>query len=157
MSNVYFKKFNGKTTVDEVGKITQELLKKIIMEEKIKLEKEIPLKVHFGESGNVTFIKPENYDGIIDFLKSKKIKTSFIETSVLYGGQRYRRDLHLKTAKEHGFTRVPIIIADGECGENFHEVVINKSGLKKCMLGKEFLKYKQFYLERDILILNTNV
>lgn len=143
MSKVYYRKVSHSTKESEVQKITQELLGKITKEEKIKLEKEIPLKVHFGEAGNTTFIKPENYDGIIDFLQEKKIEAKFIETLVVYGGERNRRDSHLKVAKNHGFTRLPIVIADGDHGENFIEIEIDKQYYRKCKIGGEFAKYKQ--------------
>ncbi len=144
MSKVYFKKVEHNSNPKTVSKISQELLDKVITEEDISLEKEIPLKVHFGEKGNVTFIGAENFDGIIDYLQQKNIKTSFMESSVLYGGQRFKRELHLNTAKEHGFTRLPVIIADGELGEDFVEVEINKNHFKKCKIGREFSKYNQF-------------
>jgi hypothetical protein len=66
-----------------------------------------------------------------------------METSVLYGGQRYKRDLHLKIAEDHGFTQIPIVIADGEQGESFVEVEIDKKHFKTCKIGKEFLHYNQ--------------
>ncbi len=143
MANIYYKPITNKTTTKEIQKITQQLLDTIISKEKIKLEKNIPLKVHFGEKRNKTFVKSENYEGIIAYLKKKKIKTSYIETNVLYGGQRYRKDLHLKLAKEHGFTQLPIIISDGNEGEQFTEVEINKKHFKTCKIGKGFQDYKQ--------------
>jgi len=143
VSKVYFKKVNQETSTTKIKAITKELLEKIITEKQIKLEKTVPLKVHFGEKGNITFIKPENFDGIVDFLEEKNIKSYFMETSSLYGGQRYKKDLHLKTAKEHGFTRLPVVIADGDCGENFIEIEINKKHFKSCKLGAEFDKYSQ--------------
>ncbi len=143
MANVYFKKVDSSTSLDEIRSISKELLDIVIKKENINLEKEIPLKVHFGEPGNITFIKPENYDGIIDYLEEKGIKTSFIETNVLYGGQRFKKELHLKTARRHGFTRVPVIIADGDHGELYDDIEINKKHFQKCKLGKEFSNYSQ--------------
>lgn len=143
MSDVYYKKVNKNTSVEEVQKITKQLLDTIIQKQNIVLENEIPLKVHFGEAGNVTYIKQENYEGIIDYLEEKDIKTEYIETLVVYGGERYKRDVHIKLAKKHGFTRLPIIIADGDHGENFTEVEINKKHYKTCKIGKEFDKYSQ--------------
>ena len=143
MSNVYAIKFQGTTLVRDIKEISKRLLQHTIEAEKIGLRDEIPLKVHFGEKGNSTFIKPENYDGIIDFLEENKIKTVFIETSVMYGGHRHNKQLHLETAAEHGFTRLPIVIADGEQGENFYEVEIRKKHFATCKLGKEFVKYDQ--------------
>lgn len=146
MANVYYTQINSNTTTKKINQITKELLNTIITKEKIILEKEIPLKVHFGEAGNVTFVKPENYEGIIEYLEEKDIKTSFMETAVVYGGQRYKKDLHLKTAKEHGFTRLPVIIADGEYGEEFSEIEINKKHFKTFKVGKGFEKYSQIFV-----------
>ena len=143
MSDVYYKKVDGNTTVQEVQEITRQLLTEIIEKENIVLEQKVPLKVHFGEKGNTTFIKSENYLGIIGFLEERGIETSYMETSVMYGGQRYKRDLHLKTAEEHGFTQVPIVIADGEQGEAFAEVEIDGHHFKSCKIGKDFLDYDQ--------------
>lgn len=146
MPDVYFKRFNGGSNPEIVKVFSRALLERIVTEEKIELEKEIPLKVHFGEKGNVTYIKPENYDGVIDYLEEKSIKPFFIETTVLYGGQRYKKDLHLKTAEENGFTRIPVIIADGEHGESFDEIEINKKHFKTCKIGKEFSGYGQLFI-----------
>ena len=143
MANVYFKKVSSNASLDNIKSFSKELLDMVIKQENITLEKDIPLKVHFGEPGNVTYIKPENYDGIIDYLHDKGIETSFIETNVLYGGQRFKKELHLKTAKRHGFTRIPVIIADGDYGENYHDVEISKKHFQKCKLGKEFSNYSQ--------------
>jgi len=143
MSNVYYQKIDGRTSTEEIQKITYNLLNLLTEKEKVELEKNVPLKVHFGEKGNVTFLKSENYQGVIDFLKEKKIESSYIETSVLYGGKRYKKELHEQTAKEHGFTELPVIFADGDHGENFAEVEINKKHFKTFKIGKDFLDYKQ--------------
>jgi len=146
MSNVYYKKINSETNINEIKEMTKELLNTIISKENITLEKKIPLKIHVGEKGNVTYIKPENFEGIIDLLKEKDIETCFIETCTLYAGQRYTKELHLKIAEEHGFTQIPIIIADGEHGESFVEVEINKKHLDTCKIGKAFLDYNQVFV-----------
>lgn len=146
MTNVYFKRIENKISTDEVNNITKQLLNKIIKDEKIKLNKEIPIKVHFGEKGNITYIKPQNYNGIIDYLKENNIKTSYIETNVVYKGERMTKDSHINLAKEHGFTQIPIIIADGDHGEAFDEIEINQKHFKTCKIGKEFKKYKQLLI-----------
>lgn len=143
MSDVYYMKIDSNTTVEQVQSISQKLLQEIVLKEKIQLEKKIPLKVHFGEHKNVTFIRSENYLGIINYLQENNIDSSYIETSVLYGGKRYKKELHEKTALEHGFTQIPIIFADGEHGEEFAEVEINKKHFKTFKIGKAFLDYNQ--------------
>ena len=144
--NVYYSKIDSHTPVQTIQQITRELLDTIVEKENIRLEKKIPLKVHFGEKGNTTFVKSENFEGIIEWLRKKNIETCYMETSVMYGGQRYNRELHEKTAREHGFTQLPVVIADGGQGEAFEEVEINQKNFKTCKIGKEFLKYDQLII-----------
>ncbi len=85
----------------------------------------VPLKVHFGEKGNRTYLKPAVYNGVIDLLEEKGLRSAFMETSVLYGGERFIRSKHEKLAEKHGFTRLPVIIADGEKGEDSLSVPVS--------------------------------
>lgn len=139
MKNVYFIK--ELTSKKDSAKL---ILDELIDRENIELEEMIPLKVHFGERGNITYNKPEYYDGIIDLLESKKLSSAFIETNVLYVGSRTNRTSHIEVAKEHGFTRVPVIIADGEMGEHFTAVPLNFKHTTEAYIGGEFEKYSQF-------------
>jgi uncharacterized Fe-S center protein len=143
MAKVYFKSAGSYAKTDEVSRAGREVLERTITEEKIDLEKRIPLKVHFGEKGNETFIRPENYEGMIDFLEQKGTECSFTETNVLYLGERTVRDSHIALAKEHGFSRLPIIIADGEKGEDYSEVAIDKKHFKSCKIGRLIAEEKQ--------------
>ncbi|QVK19923.1 DUF362 domain-containing protein [Mycoplasmatota bacterium] len=141
MKNVYFKDISCDTNKSEIAKI---LLKTVISKEEITLKGEVPIKVHFGEKGNITFIKAEDYDGIIDYLQENNISTSFIETNVLYVGSRTIKERHIKTAEEHNFTRIPIIIADGEYGEDYNTIKINKEFFDEALIGREFSNFDQF-------------
>ncbi|MBN2259879.1 MAG: DUF362 domain-containing protein [Clostridiales bacterium] len=143
MSNVYYKENCG-GNFEELGQIALELLKKIEKENDYFFDKNMPIKVHFGEKGNVTFIPALTYNPIIDYLKEKGSSPFFIETNVLYRGSRTTSTSHIKLAKEHGFTQIPVVIADGETGTEFDEIVINKEFFKKSMIGKEFSKYNKF-------------
>ena len=143
MSKVYLKSINPDTPVQEIQAITQELLKTLVEKENIQLRETVPLKVHFGEKGNVTYLKSDNFIGIIDYLKQQNIDTRYMETTVMYGGQRYRKDLHLKTAAEHGFDQIPIHIADGEQGELYDEITIHRKHFKTCKIGKDFSDFDQ--------------
>ena len=143
MSNVYWIKTGDRAPAAEVSSAARRLLEVLTEREGASLEREIPLKVHFGERGNETWVRPECFDGIIDLLEERGIKSSFMETSVLYGGPRARRGSHEQLAREHGFTRLPVVIADGEAGESFAEVQIDKKHFKSCKIGAEFAKYRQ--------------
>jgi len=141
ISRVYFTGIDSKTDARAVRAASRRLLETVIEAEGVELGRKVPVKAHFGEEGNVTYLKPENYDGIIDYLEDKGIETSFIETCVLYGGQRCTKELHRKTAERHGFTRIPVIFADGEHGEDFAEVRIDKRHFRSFKVGRAFLDY----------------
>lgn len=143
MSKVYFKK-NTRADYEQIGKDALELLKKIVLETGHRFEEDMPIKVHFGEKGNNTFIPANCYDSIINYLKKEGVQPSYIETNVLYKGSRTTSEDHIKTAKSHGFTQIPIIIADGEIGTEYNEVEINKDFFKTCKIGREYKKYNQF-------------
>lgn len=82
--------------------------------------------MHFGEHKNVTFLTPATYQGVIEYLAKRNIEPCYMETCVLYGGQRYKKELHEKTAAAHGFMQLPIVFADGEDGEQFAGVEIDR-------------------------------
>lgn len=143
MSKVYFKAIDSYSKLDEIKAASVELLKTVITAEKIELEKEIPLKVHFGEKGNDAFIAPQYFDGIIDYLEQEKIKSEFIETNAIYSGARMLRHNHIELARAHGFTRLPVVIADGEMGEDFTEVAIDGKHFKSCKIAGRIASKKQ--------------
>lgn len=114
-SNVYFLPITAEkeTYADEALRVFTTLLEK----EQIALAGELPLKIHPGEPGNTTYNRPEQYDKIIDYLEEKHIRTYFIETNTVTGRRTNEKD-HLEAAAEHGFTRVPFVVADGEKGSD---------------------------------------
>lgn len=140
MAKVFYTKINRNSDYSNIAK---KLFETVLEDSNIKLTGDVPIKVHFGEKGNQTFIPANYYDGIIDVLEEGSNNPAFIETNVLYRGSRTIKSNHLEVAKDHGFTRIPIIIADGEIGEDYVEVEINKEFYKKCMIGKEYLNYDQ--------------
>ena len=91
-SKVYFTDLRSSFNKNLLAKLNS-LLEVLDIKEIIPPRSLVAIKLHFGEKGNVTYIKPENFKGIIEFLEKKDIETSFIETSTLYGGQRYKKGL----------------------------------------------------------------
>lgn len=142
MKKVYFKRYNGNDP-QILSEYAQALFEYMVKEENIKLEKTVPIKVHFGEKGNVTYVPAKSYEGLIESLAKRGIESSYIETNVLYRGARTTRESHLALAKDHGFTQIPIMIADGEIGEAVYEVEINKDYFKTVKLGAGFEAYNQ--------------
>jgi uncharacterized Fe-S center protein len=155
MDKVFFCPIESYSKTGEINEKTKNLLKKIQEEEKtLNFSKPIPIKVHFGEENNLTFIEPKNFEGIITFLqKNIKIKNTtqkpnlfYTDTNVLYKGKRTTRETHIELAKQHGFTQLPIIIADGELGEENTEVNIEEAKpkhFKECKIGKTVTEAEQ--------------
>lgn len=136
MANVYFKPLPPHASSAEVAAAARQLLELFIERESISLDSSIPLKVHFGEKRNRTFLPPENYAGILDFLRERGIESCYIETSVLYGGERFERERHIRLAHEHGFTQLPVVIADGARGEEDVAVPVNLHHFSSCHIAR---------------------
>ncbi|MTI95321.1 MAG: DUF362 domain-containing protein [Firmicutes bacterium] len=143
MSKVYFKRVSN-NSIDEVSLSAKLVLKKLIEVERCIFSHFTPIKVTFGEKGNKTFVPPSGYDGIIDYLHKQNVRTAYIETNVLYRGSRTTTENHIKLALEHGFSRIPVIIADGQVGEEYEQIEINKAFYKHCKIAKGFSDYNQF-------------
>jgi len=141
MTKVYYKKC---TLNKEVNDVVYQMLKKIINENNIQLPNKVPLKVHFGEEGNETYIKPEYYEGVKRYLKENNIDTCYIETNVLYKSERSFVDSHIQLAKRHGFDDLEIIIADGDNDHPYNEIEVNLKNFKHCKIGTKYADYDSY-------------
>lgn len=86
------------------------------------------IKLHFGEKGCDSFIRPIFVRKAVDWVKGQGGKPFLTDTGTLYTGSRKNSVDHLVTALEHGFgyevTGAPLIIADGLRGGDFIDVPI---------------------------------
>ncbi|MBN1848923.1 MAG: DUF362 domain-containing protein [Deltaproteobacteria bacterium] len=146
MSKVFFIPIDSYDQTQEISQSAARLLGHLMAEGHIHPASYIPLKVHFGEKGNQTYITPENYTGIIQFLKEKGISSAYTDTNALYRGQRQNRTDHLKLAEEHGFTQLPLVIADGEYGEEYVERPFHGKYFQSCKIGKAFTELEQMII-----------
>lgn len=87
----------------------------------------IAVKLHIGEKGCTSFIKPILVAQVLKELKRVGGKPFLTDTNALYRGCRQNAVDHLSLANEHGFTHlgVPFIIADGLCSTDYIEVEVN--------------------------------
>lgn len=144
MKDVYFKKINNFDDKELINNTCYEMLKEVIQKENISLSDTVPMKVHFGEKGNTTFMKPNNFDGIKKYFKENNINSCYIDTNVLYKGSRTIEKDHINTALEHGFTDYDVVIADGDEANPYYEVPINGKYFSKCKLGTKFQNYENY-------------
>lgn len=101
------------------------------------------LKIHFGEKGNTTFIRPVLARRWADAVKKAGGKPFFTDCNTLYVGSRSDAVNHLHTATENGFAYsvagAPLVIADGLRGST--EIVV-PLGLPECpeaYIGQEII------------------
>jgi len=143
MSKVYYKKCElGREVTNHV----YELIEKLVKENNIYLSGTVPIKVHFGEEGNKTFIKPIYYDGIKKYLKDNNLETCYIETNVLYKSRRSFEKSHKELAIEHGFDDLDIVIADGDANNPYNEVEVNLEYFKTCKIGTKYADYDNYMI-----------
>ncbi len=87
------------------------------------------VKVHVGEEGNNTYIKPRCIKGLVDELLALKTKPFLTDTSTLYVGRRHNAIDHSILAAEHGFRfdvlGVPFVVPDGLFGTSETAVKVN--------------------------------
>ena len=88
------------------------------------------IKLHFGERGNDSYVRPALVRQVVDKVKACGGKPFITDTNTLYTGARQNAISHVDTAVEHGFdyavVGAPLVIADGLTGEWYGETQINK-------------------------------
>ena len=99
----------------------------------------VAIKVHFGEKGNSRFVSPQNIKPVIDSLKIHTDHFFLTDANTLYRGMRLNATDHLKIALEHGFGALgtPILIADGEHGDDEEHVEIGKKIFASVKIGRQ--------------------
>ncbi|URA09787.1 DUF362 domain-containing protein [Thermospira aquatica] len=136
-SPVYFTDFRSK------GKSILEKLEKLVLKaglETINFEKKfVAIKVHFGEPGNVAYIRPNYTRRIVEIIKRLGGLPFLTDCNTLYKGRRSNAIDHLQAAHENGFTPETVgcdlIIADGLKGSDYREIEINLTHIKKAKIG----------------------
>ncbi len=101
----------------------------------------IGVKLHFGEKGNKNFLNPELTRPLM-----KKTNATWVETNVLYVGERRYTDKHLALAAEHGFTFAPIDILDSEGEIDIPTTNMGLKHYKSVKLGKHFMDYDNYII-----------
>ena len=138
-SKVYFTDFRSKNGITMPDK-----LKKLILKAGIKdLDlngKFVAIKIHFGEMGNLAYIRPNYAKAVVQVVEELGGKPFLTDCNTLYPGSRKNALEHLYTAWENGFSPIsagcPVIIADGLKGTDEVEVEV-KGGeyVKKAKIG----------------------
>ncbi len=81
----------------------------------------VAVKLHMGELGNVTYIRPAFVRRVVDLVKKRGGRPFVTDTVSLYPGHRDNEKKYLSTAAYNGFVKetvgAPVVIADGDGDE----------------------------------------
>lgn len=108
------------------------------------------IKIHFGEPGNLSFLRPNFAKTVADRIKALGGQPFLTDCNTLYVGRRNNALRHLDAAYENGYspmsTGCQIIIADGLKGQDEVEVPVN---------GGEYVKTAKIgraVMDADIIV-----
>lgn len=152
-SDVYFSDLHTKTG-DGLLKKFERLIKAAGID-KIDFEgKFVAIKIHFGEYGNLSFLRHQYSKVLCDYIKSRGGKPFLTDCNTLYVGFRSNALDHLDAAYLNGYsplgTGVHSIIADGLRGTDEREIPVeNGEYVEKAKIGAAIA-------EADILISLTH-
>jgi uncharacterized Fe-S center protein len=136
MSKVYFTDMRAKPGRNLLDKL-EILIKKAGIEQIDFKDKFTAIKIHFGEPGNLSYIRANYAAKLGQFLLAKQAKPFLTDSGTLYSGKRSNAIDHIKSAFENGFNPVvvpcPVIIADGLKAIDYKEIPVN---LKYCKTAK---------------------
>lgn len=143
-SKVFWTDFRTKAMGDGLPEKLEKLIKKAGIEKIDMKDKFVAIKMHFGEHGNISFLRPNYARAVVNVVKELGGKPFLTDCNTMYPGYRKNALEHLECAWENGFTPLtvdcPIIIADGLKGLDDVEVPI-KGGkhLKKAKIGRAIM------------------
>ena len=142
-STVYFTDFRcpvGTSQLDKLKKVCLAAgIKNIDMDGKF-----VAIKMHFGELGNLAFLRPNYAKVVADLCKEQGGQPFLTDCNTLYPGSRKNALEHLSCAQENGFwpmtTGCQIIIGDGLRGTDELEVPVpNGEYCKTAKIGRAIM------------------
>lgn len=99
----------------------------------------IAIKIHFGEPGNVAYLRPNFAARIADLLRKLGGKPFLTDCNTLYSGRRANAVDHLESAMENGYNPISakcqVMIADGLKGTDQREIPIDGEYCKAPKIG----------------------
>lgn len=111
------------------------------------------VKIHFGEYGNLAYLRPNYAKVVADLVKEQGGKPFLTDCNTLYVGSRKNALDHIDTAYANGFTPFStgchVIIADGLKGTDEALVPVDGLYVKEAKIG-------QAVMDADILISLTH-
>jgi len=137
-AKVYFTSMRTKPGKNMLEKL--DVLLKRASIEKIDFQNKLTaIKIHFGEPGNLSYIRPNYAARVVQHIQSLGGKPFLTDCNTLYHGRRSNAVDHLQAAMENGFNRIAVncdvVIADGLVGADAREIPINLKHVQQAKIG----------------------
>ena len=140
-SKVYYTDFRTTAFGESMPAKLKRLARKAGMADIDMNGKFVAIKMHFGELGNVSYLRPNYAKAIVDLVKELGGKPFLTDCNTMYPGFRKNALEHLACAWENGFTPLsagcPVIIADGLKGTD--DIAVPVEGgeyTKEALIGR---------------------
>ncbi|MGL5693665.1 MAG: DUF362 domain-containing protein [Peptostreptococcaceae bacterium] len=122
----------------------EKLIKKAGIESINFKDKFTAIKIHFGEPGNLAYLRPNYAKVIVDVIKANQGKPFLTDCNTLYVGRRKNALEHIDAAYENGYnpftTGCHVIIGDGLKGTDEELVVVNNGEyVKEAKIGQAIM------------------
>lgn len=138
---VYFTNFRTVAFGDGLPTKLKKLIKMAGIDQ-IDMEKKfVAIKLHFGELGNISYLRPNYAKAVADVVKELGGKPFLTDCNTMYPGSRKNALEHLECAWENGFTPLtvgcPILIGDGLKGTD--DIAVPVAGgeyVKEAKIGR---------------------
>lgn len=141
-SQVYFTDFKATYSENLLQKLHR-LMKKAGVEDIDFDGKFTAIKIHFGEYGNLSMLRPNYAKVVADYIKELGGKPFLTDCNTLYVGSRKNALDHIDTAYVNGFsplqTGCHVLIADGLKGTDETLVPINLEYVKEAKIGSSIM------------------
>jgi hypothetical protein len=143
-AKVYFSDLRTKAFGDGLPTKLQKLIKKAGVKNLNMEGKFVAIKLHFGELGNISYLRPNYSRAVADVVKECGGKPFLTDCNTMYPGSRKNALEHLACAWENGFTPLtvgcPILIGDGLKGTDDIEVpVAGGEYVKAAKIGRAIM------------------
>ena len=127
-AKVYFSDFRTVAFGDGLPTKLKKLIRKAGIGEIDMDGKFVAIKMHFGELGNISYLRPNYARAVVDVVRELGGKPFLTDCNTMYPGSRKNAIEHLYCAWENGFTPLtvgcPVIIGDGLKGTDDVDVPV---------------------------------
>ncbi len=142
MSKVYYIDLNCRPGVNLLQKL-RKLIEQVELSEEVFKNKFVAIKIHFGEPGNLAYLRPNFSKVVGDYVKEKGGKPFLTDCNTLYVGRRKDGLEHMDSAYENGYspfqTGMHVVIGDGIKGTDEELVELNLKHVKEAKIGKAIM------------------